>query len=84
MKRLYVSPEGRGGGVGGRLVRALMEVARQIGYREIRLDTLPSMAKAQALYRAVGFEAIEPYYDTPVPGTTFMRRLIAPPPDLRR
>ena len=32
------------------------------------------MAGAVALYRKLGFEPIEPYYDTPVTGTIFMRR----------
>jgi ribosomal protein S18 acetylase RimI-like enzyme len=48
--------------------------AERIGYREMRLDTLPSMAGAIALYRKLGFQPIEPYYDTPVFGTIFMRR----------
>jgi ribosomal protein S18 acetylase RimI-like enzyme len=74
MKRLYVSPEARGFGLGERLVYAVMKEAERIGYREMRLDTLPSMAGAIALYRKLGFEPIEPYYDTPVIGTTFMRR----------
>jgi ribosomal protein S18 acetylase RimI-like enzyme len=77
MKRLYVSPEGRRGRVGKSLVDTLITVAQQIGYREIRLDTLPSMAPAQALYRKLGFEITEPYYDSPVPGTLFMRRRIS-------
>jgi GNAT superfamily N-acetyltransferase len=74
MKRLYVSPGGRGFGLGEGLVYAVMKEAERIGYREMRLDTLPSMAEAIALYRKLGFEPIEPYYDTPVIGTTFMRR----------
>jgi ribosomal protein S18 acetylase RimI-like enzyme len=78
MKRLYVTPEGRGGGVGKALVDALVLVAERIGYREMRLDTLPSMAGAQALYRKLGFDVIEPYYDTPVRGTLFMRRYLKP------
>jgi ribosomal protein S18 acetylase RimI-like enzyme len=78
MKRLYVSPEGRGLGLGHALVGALVQVAERIGYREMRLDTLPSMTGAQALYRKLGFEVIEPYYDTPVAGTIFMRRMLAP------
>ena len=74
MKRLYVSPEGRGFGLGERLVNAVVKEAKRIGYREMKLDTLPSMAEAVALYRKLGFEAIEPYYDTPVIGTILMRR----------
>ena len=74
MKRLYVSPEVRGCGLGERLVDAVVKEAERIGYREMRLDTLPSMAGAIALYRKLGFEPIEPYYDTPVIGTIFMRR----------
>jgi ribosomal protein S18 acetylase RimI-like enzyme len=76
MKRLYVSPKGRGFGLGERLVDAVVKAAERIGYREMRLDTLPSMAGAIALYRKLGFEPIEPYYDTPVIGTIFMRRFL--------
>jgi GNAT superfamily N-acetyltransferase len=74
MKRLYVSPEVRGFGLGERLVDAVVKEAERIGYREMRLDTLPSMTGAIALYRKLGFEPMEPYYDTPVIGTIFMGR----------
>ena len=74
MKRLYVSPEVRGCGLGERLVDAVVKEAERIGYREMRLDTLPSMAGAIAMYRKLGFDPIEPYYDTPVIGTILMRR----------
>lgn len=82
MKRLYVSPQARGTGLGRRLIEAVVGEAERIGYREMRLDTLPSMAEAIALYRQAGFEPIEPYYDTPVRGTLFLRRRLAaaPPP----
>lgn len=73
MKRLYVTPEGRGSGLGKALIGTLVGIARRIGYREMWLDTLPSMTAAQHLYRAVGFEVTDPYYDTPVAGTVFMR-----------
>ena len=76
MKRLYVTPAGRGRGVGERLVSALAATAHAIGYREMWLDTLPDMVAAQALYRRLGFEVTAPYYVTPVAGTVFMRRLL--------
>jgi ribosomal protein S18 acetylase RimI-like enzyme len=74
MKRLYVSPEVRGLGLGEKLVDAVVREAERIGYREMRLDTLPSIAGAIALYRKLGFKPVEPYYETPVIGTIFIRR----------
>jgi ribosomal protein S18 acetylase RimI-like enzyme len=79
MKRLFVAPEARGSGLGQRLIDAILREAEGIGYREMRLDTLPSMARAITLYRKSGFEPIEPYYDTPITGTIFMRRYLARP-----
>ena len=53
-------------------MQAVIGEARRIGYRQMRLDTLPSMTTAQAMYREAGFVPIDPYYDTPVGGTVFM------------
>jgi len=78
MKRLYVAPQARGLGLGRSLAVAAMGSAARIGYAEIRLDTLPSMAPALALYRALAFEPIAPYYNTPVAGTVFLRRKLLP------
>jgi GNAT superfamily N-acetyltransferase len=72
MKRLYVAPEGRGLGLGRALAEEIVKTARRIGYRQMRLDTLPSLATAIALYRKMGFVPILPYYDTPIAGTIFM------------
>jgi ribosomal protein S18 acetylase RimI-like enzyme len=74
MKRLYVSPRARGLGIGKALVDAAMQAARAAGYREMRLDTLPSMAEAVALYHRAGFRPTAPYYDNPIAGAVFMRR----------
>lgn len=74
MKRLYVAPEGRGSGLGRRLVEAIIADGRRLGYREIRLDTLPSMRGAFALYRSLGFAPTAPYYETPIAGTLFLTR----------
>jgi ribosomal protein S18 acetylase RimI-like enzyme len=80
MKRLYVMPQARGSGLGARLVDVVLNEAERIGYREMCLDTLPSMTGALSLYRKFGFETMEPYYDTPVIGTIFLGRFLAPRP----
>ena len=72
MKRLYVRPAARGKRVGRLLAEAVIGEARSIGYSRMRLDTLPSMKDAQALYRELGFVEIAPYYASPVAGTRFM------------
>ena len=72
MKRLYVQPSARGHGLARALIARLLDEARALGYREIRLDTLPMMGDAQALYAALGFKDIAAYYDTPIAGTRFM------------
>jgi ribosomal protein S18 acetylase RimI-like enzyme len=74
MKRLYVSPQARGLGLGKALVDAIVTEATRIGYREMRLDTLATMGEAISLYRKAGFLPIGPYYETPVAGTIFMGR----------
>ncbi len=76
LKRLYVAPEGRGAGLGQSLVEAVVAAAERIGYREMRLDTLPTMTGAIALYRKLGFAPMPAYYETPVAGTIFMRLLL--------
>jgi ribosomal protein S18 acetylase RimI-like enzyme len=72
MKRLYVRPAFRRKGAGRLLALAVIDAAREIGYHRMRLDTLPSMEAAIVLYRSLGFQPIEPYYENPSVGTIFM------------
>jgi ribosomal protein S18 acetylase RimI-like enzyme len=71
MKRLYVRPEARGSGTGRALVEASIAKARELGHSVMRLDTLPTMDAARALYLSLGFHPIERYNDNPIEGVLF-------------
>ena len=63
MKRMFVSSNFHGSGVGGALAGAIIERARELGYSKMMLDTGPAQREAQGLYRRFGFKDVEPYYE---------------------
>jgi putative acetyltransferase len=77
MKRLYVRPAFRSGGLGKQLIDAIIQAAHRAGYTALRLDTLPSMAAAQGLYCKLGFCEIPPYNSSHLPGTRFYELKLA-------
>jgi ribosomal protein S18 acetylase RimI-like enzyme len=71
MKRLYVRPSFQGSGLGRLLIERVVGEARVAGYGVLRLDTLPVMARAIGLYRAMGFCEIPRYGDNPAEAVCF-------------
>lgn len=65
IKRMWVSPEVRGLGVGRRLLETLERTARERNLRAVRLDTHSSLAEALQLYRSSGYQEIPRYNDNP-------------------
>jgi ribosomal protein S18 acetylase RimI-like enzyme len=80
LKRLFTLPSARGRGVGRALVEAALCAARARGFRCIRLDTLPDMEAAQALYVALGFRPTGPYGRSPLRGARFYALALEPAP----
>ena len=76
MKRLYVAPHGRRLGLGKALAELIIAEAARLGYREMRLDTLPSMQAALSLYAALGFRPLPAYYATPIADTLFFSKIL--------
>lgn len=75
VKSMYVAPAGRGGGIGGRLLGRLEDLAAERGCRAMRLDTAVHLSAAVELYRKVGYRDIPRYNDNPKAAFWFERDL---------
>ena len=71
LKRMYLKTEARGLGIGKQLLKKAIEVGSRLGYKKMRLDTLPSMDSAIKLYETTGFYNIEPYRFNPIEGALY-------------
>jgi GNAT superfamily N-acetyltransferase len=73
MKRPYCTPSSRGLGIGRALVERVIMEAEDMGYEEMRLNTLAQMEGARKLYASLWFEEMNAYYETPLE-TKFLRK----------
>ena len=81
VKRMYVRPAYRRGGLGRAMLERLIDAATAAGYARIRLDSSGFMAAAHAMYRSYGFVDIEPYAESEIPDEykrfwVFMERVL--------
>jgi ribosomal protein S18 acetylase RimI-like enzyme len=74
LKRMYIQAEYRGCQIGRKLLEQSINIAKELNYKRIRLDTLPDMKLAQKLYRAFGFYEIPSYRFNPIEGTVYMEK----------
>jgi putative acetyltransferase len=74
LKRMFVQPQYQGKGVGKILLEKSLALARQCGYKKIRLDTLNYMRPAIELYKAHGFYEIPAYYHNPIATAVYFEK----------
>jgi ribosomal protein S18 acetylase RimI-like enzyme len=72
MKRLFVRSCYRGLKIGKALIEIIINEAKKMNYKFMRLDTVPSMQAASKLYEEFGFKKILPYRYNPVDGAVYM------------
>lgn len=75
VKRMFIKPGFQGKGIGKMLLSALIDEARILKYRLIKLDTLgPKMPAAVALYTSFGFKETTPYNYNPYDGVVYFEK----------
>jgi putative acetyltransferase len=62
--KMYLLPEGRGLGLGRTLIEKCIDYAREAGYQNIYLESMPELKKAISIYEKFGFEYLKNPFDT--------------------
>ncbi len=74
LKRMFVQPQYQARGIGKKLLEKSLVLARQCGYKKIKLDTLNYMHTAIELYKAQGFYEIPAYYHNPIDSAVYFEK----------
>ena len=56
--KFYLSAEARGKGIGNQLMQQSIAAARELGYKQLYLESFPELAKAVSMYEKAGFRPI--------------------------
>ena len=56
--KFYLAREARGHGIGRQLMDLCIRSARELGYRELYLESLPEFSKAVRIYEKLGFREL--------------------------
>jgi GNAT superfamily N-acetyltransferase len=75
IKRMWVSPQARGLGVGRRLLSELEKFAKKAGSKVLHLETNRTLVEAIKLYRNSGYTEVKPFNDEPYAHHWFEKRL---------
>jgi len=79
LKRMYVSPQCRGQGVGKRLITLLESKAAELGCILLKLETGPFQPEALGLYERCGYERRGPFGQyANDPTSVFMQKHLLP------
>lgn len=75
LKRMWIDPQSRGLGLARRLLGALEDEARSMGYSTVRLETNRTLVEAQRLYRSAAYREVPPFNDEVYAHHWFEKRL---------
>lgn len=63
--KMYLSPQARGKGTGKLLIEKALQFAKETGYQNVYIETMPELRKAMSVYEKFGFK----YLDGPMGNT---------------
>ncbi|WP_018477181.1 GNAT family N-acetyltransferase [Pontibacter roseus] len=56
--KFYLSAEARGKGIGQQLMQQSIAAARELGYKQLYLESFPELARAVSMYEKAGFRPL--------------------------
>jgi DNA-binding MarR family transcriptional regulator/GNAT superfamily N-acetyltransferase len=80
IKRMWISPQARGLGLGRRLLDTLEACAAAGGARVAHIETSGVLTEALSLYRATGWVEVPPFNDEPFADHWFEKQVVSGPP----